>query len=239
MTFLEHLSELRKKLIISIIAAAAGGIISFIFFQYILDALLKPFSGIDTGRLQDLLFINTIFEGFVTKIKLSALSGIVISFPVHLFNAVTFVFPGLHRREKKITIIALAASFILIVFSFYYSYFNIIPVSVRFLTSRNFIPNNVGLLLNYNKNIFYVIQFLFITLVIFQVPVVLEILLILKVISRKQLLKSSKYIIIAIVILSALLTPPDFVSQIALATPLVGLFFLTILIARIFKFGES
>ena len=238
MTLFEHLSELRKKLIISIVAALAGSIISFFFFQYILDALLKPFSGIDTGRMQDLLFINTIFEGFFTKIKLSTLSGIVISFPVHLFNAVTFIFPGLHRREKRITIIALTVSFILIVFSFYYSYFNIIPVSVRFLTSRNFIPDQVGLLLNYNKNIYYVIQFLFITLVIFQVPVVLEILLILKVISRKQLLKSCKYIIIAIVIFSALLTPPDFVSQVALATPLIGLFFLTILIAHIFKFGE-
>lgn len=239
MTFLGHLSELRKKLIVSLVAAVIGSIVAFIFFQYILDALLKPFMGIGTNRFQELLYINTIFEGFITKLKVSVLSGVAISLPVHLYNAVTFIFPGLNRKEKKTAIIGLAVSFILIVFSFYYSYFNIIPVSVKFLTSRNFIPSNIGLLLNYNKNLFYIIQFLFITLIIFQVPILLEILLILNVLTRKQLLKSSRFIIIGIVVLSALLTPPDFVSQVALAAPLIVLFFLTILIARIFRFGED
>lgn len=239
MTFLDHLSELRKKLIVSVIAIVIGSIVSFIFFQFLIDALFKPFYNTEAAGSENLLFVNTIFEGFVTKFKVSILSGIVISFPVHLFNTISFIFPGLKRKEKRITIIALTVSFVLIVFSFYYSYFTIIPVSVRFLTSKNFIPEKVGMLLNYHKNIFYVIQFLFITLVIFQLPIILEILMITNVVKRRRLLRGSRYIVIVIVVLSALLTPPDFVSQLALAAPLVGLFFLTILIAKIFKFGEG
>ncbi len=239
MTFWGHLREFRKRLLISAIGIVLGSIIAFIFFQFIIGALFKPFSGIESAEAQGQLFINTIFEGFVTKLKLSILTGLVISFPVHLFNVICFIFPGLKRKEKRITIIGLSVSFILIVFSFYYSYSKIVPISVRFLTSKNFIPDQVGLLLNYSKNIFYVVQFLFITLVIFQVPIVLEILLITNVLTRKQLLKSSRYVMIGIVILSALLTPPDFISQVSLAAPLAVLFFLTILIAKIFKFGEG
>lgn len=239
MTFWEHLSELRKRILISTIGIVLGSILAFVFFQYIIGALFKPFSNIESAGPQNQLFINTIFEGFLTKLKLSILTGLVISFPVHLFNAIVFIFPGLRRREKRITIIGLAASTVLIIFSFYYSYYKIVPISVRFLTSKNFIPDNVGILLNYSKNIFYVIQFLFITLVVFQVPIVLEILLITNVVTRRKLLKSSRFICIGIVILSALLTPPDFISQVSLAAPLIFLFFLTILIAKIFKFGES
>jgi sec-independent protein translocase protein TatC len=239
MTLWGHLKELRRRLLFSALGILIGSIIAFLFFQFIIGALFKPFEGIEAARTQGQLFINTIFEGFVTKLKLSILTGLVISFPVHLFNAICFIFPGLHRREKRITIIGLSVSFILIVFSFYYSYSKIVPISVRFLTSKNFIPDQVGLLLNYSKNIFYVVQFLFITLVVFQVPIVLEILLITNVITRKQLLKSSRFIIIGIIVMSALLTPPDFISQVSLATPLIVLFFLTILVAKIFKFGEG
>lgn len=239
MSFWGHLKELRRRILISAIGMIIGSIVAFIFFQFIIGALFRPFEGIEAANSQGQLYINTIFEGFVTKLKLSILTGLVISFPVHLFNAICFIFPGLRKKEKRITIIGLTVSFILIIFSFYYSYSKIVPISVRFLTSKNFIPNQVGLLLNYSKNIFYVVQFLFITLVVFQVPIVLEILLISNVLTRKQLLKSSRYIIIGIVILSALLTPPDFISQVSLATPLIALFFLTILVAKIFKFGEG
>ena len=239
MSFWEHLSELRKRIFISVLGILVGSIIAFIFFQFILDTLFKPFEGVESAFVEDQFFINTIFEGFLTKLKISILTGLVISFPVHLFNSIVFIFPGLRKREKRITIIGLAVSFVLIVFSFVYSYYKIVPISVRFLTSKNFVPDNVGLMLNYNRNIFYVLQFMFITLVVFQVPIVLEILLITNVVSRKKVLKSSRFVIIGIVLMSALLTPPDFVSQVSLATPLIVLYFLTILIAKIFKFGEG
>ena len=147
--------------------------------------------------------------------------------------------PPAPAREKKVILIAVSVSFCLIVFSFYYGYFNVIPISIGFLSSSGFIPEDVGLLLNYGKNIFVIFQFLMITVILFQLPIILEILMIMNVLSRKTLLKASRFIVIGIFVLSAIVTPPDFVSQISIALPLIGLFFLTILIARIFNFGKG
>ncbi len=238
MTVIEHLSELRKRTVISLIAVLIGSVIGFLFFDFTVTLLLEPFLSIDSSTLEKELFVHTLFEGFLTKIKISVLTGIILSFPVHLYNAIRFVFPGLRQKEKKFVVIGLAVSFVLIVFSFYYSYYRIIPLSVRFLTGNQFIPVKVGMLLNYSKNIFYILQFILITLVVFQTPILLEILLIMNVVSRKGVLDASRYIIVGIFILSAIVTPPDFISQLSLSAPLIGLFFLTVLIARIFRFGE-
>ena len=239
MTFIEHLVELRKRIIVSLIGALLGAFVVFFLFDQIVNFLLTPFNLIETAAGGQQLFINSLFEGFLTKLKISLLIGIIISLPVHLYNAIRFIFPGLTNREKKAIIIALIVSFALVAFSFYYSYYKIIPISVRFLTSSSFIPVNVGLLLNYNKNIFYILQFILVTLIIFQTPIILEILLVMDIVKRKALLRMSKYIIVVIFVISALLTPPDFVSQISLAAPLIILYFFVILIAKIFKFGEE
>jgi sec-independent protein translocase protein TatC len=240
MSFLEHLRELRKRIIVSMIAILCAAIVSYIFFDHIVTFLFKPFRGIEALSIRDeILFINTIFEGFLVRLKVAILAGIVFSLPVHVFNIIKFVLPGLTQREKKIILVSLIVSFCLIVFSFYYGYFKVIPISIGFLSGSGFIPEDVGLLLNYGKNIFVIFQFLMITVILFQLPIILEILMIMNVLSRKALLKASRFIVVGIFVLSAIVTPPDFVSQISIALPLVGLFFLTILIARVFNFGKS
>jgi sec-independent protein translocase protein TatC len=173
------------------------------------------------------------------RLKVAILAGIVLSLPVHVFNIIKFVLPGLTHRERKIILVSLIVSFCLIVFSFYYGYFNVIPISIGFLSSSGFIPEDVGLLLNYGKNIFVIFQFLMITVILFQLPIILEILMIMNVLSRKGLLTASRFIVVGIFVLSAIVTPPDFVSQVSVALPLIGLFFLTILVARIFNFGKG
>ena len=127
----------------------------------------------------------------------------------------------------------------LVVAIFYYGYYYMVPISVRFLTGAGFVPDKVGILLNYGKNIFYVFQLLMLTMIVMQLPVVVEVLMILNVIKRRSLLKSSRYIIFAIFIIAAVFTPPDFISQLCVAIPLIALFFLTLLIARICHFGEG
>jgi sec-independent protein translocase protein TatC len=240
MSFIDHLRELRRRIIVSMIAILCAAIVSYIFFDYIVAFLFQPFREIEALSVRDeILFINTIFEGFLVRLKVAILAGIVFSLPVHMFNIVKFVLPGLTAREKKIILTSLIVSFCLIVFSFYYGYFNVIPISIGFLSSSGFIPEDVGLLLNYGKNIFVIFQFLLITVILFQLPIILEILMIMNVLSRKALLKASRFIVVGIFVLAAIVTPPDFVSQISIALPLVGLFFLTILIARIFHFGKG
>jgi sec-independent protein translocase protein TatC len=239
MSFLAHVVELRRLVIISIIAIIAGTIASFTLYDYIIELLYRPLQILEKEDGADLLYINTIFEGFLTRLKISLLSGVVLSFPVHLFNIIHFIFPGLRRKEKRIISVSLICSAIFIILSFLYSYYKIIPISVSFLTSTVFIPRQTGLLLSFSGNIFYILQFMLVALVVFQIPIVLEILMVMNVVSRSVLWRASRYVIVAFFVLAAIVTPPDFITQISLALPLTCLYFLTLLVAKIFGFGKN
>ena len=239
MPFLEHIRELRNKLIVSFISIFVCAIVAFIFYKPIIAILSMPFKELDIIMKEKTLFVNSIYEPFTTRIKVALLGGIVLSLPIHLFNIIKFVFPGLKLKEKKVILYSLVSSFFLIIVSSYYTYFKLIPFSVKFLTGKSFMPENVSVLLNFGKNIFIIFQFLIVALLVFQLPLVLELLMVMNIVTRKALLKASRYIVVGIFILSALVTPPDIVSQAAFALPLVFLFFVTLIIAKIFKFGES
>jgi sec-independent protein translocase protein TatC len=239
MPILSHLKELRRCLIISGIALAAGFFLALPFYEVIIDFLSAPLQGLTSSEGGDVLFVNTIAEGFLVKLKISALAGVILSSPVHLLNTLAFVLPGLLKKEKQILVVTLLCSFLLVLGSFFYSYSTIIPVSVVFLTGKGFIPENTGLLLSFSGNIFYLLQFILMTLVVFQLPIVLEILLVMNVVKRKVLFHFGRYVIVLFFLLAALLTPPDFITQIGLALPMTVLYYLTLLIAKIFGFGEE
>ena len=101
MTFLDHIRELRRKIIISVVAILCGTIICYIFYKPIVNFLFAPFREIE--RLaggDEILFVNTLFEGFLIRIKVALLAGIAFSLPVHVYNIIRFVLPGLKKREK-------------------------------------------------------------------------------------------------------------------------------------------
>lgn len=239
MPFLSHLKELRKRFLVSIVALFAGFVVAFIFYDKIIGVLFKPLLVLNTSVDDNVLYINTIFEGFSVRFKISLLSGLILTLPVHVFNLMRFIFPALRRKEKIIISATVVVSFFFVIGSFFYSYYSIIPVSIQFLTSKEFIPAKAGLLLSFGTNIFYILQFMLVALVMFQVPIILEVLMVLKVVSRKVLLNYGKYIVVMFFIVSAVLTPPDFVTQVGLALPMTFLYYLSILVAKIFRFGED
>jgi len=170
-TFVEHLKELRRRIIVSAAAVLLGAVAGFVLFDWIFAFFAEPFENL-SQTLDSTMFVNTIFEGFAVKMKLSIISGTVLSLPVHLYNIIAFVFPGLLPKERRIVGATLAASFTLAILAFYYGYFHMIPISIRFLTGMGFIPDQVGILLGYGKNIFYVLQLLFLLILLVQLPVV-------------------------------------------------------------------
>lgn len=236
---LSHLVELRRNLIVSGIALFAGFIVALLLYNYIIDFLYTPLLQISSAPDGEILYINTIAEGFLVRLKISLLGGFVLSMPVHAFNTLRFIFPGLLKKEKRIISLGLGVSFFVVVGSFLYSYYTILPVSIAFLTGKGFIPENTGMLLSFGSNIFYILQVMLVGIIVFQLPIIVEILLILNVVKRASLLKMGKYLVVLFFLLSAIVTPPDFVTQIALALPMTALFYLAILIAKIFKFGEK
>ncbi len=240
MPFLYHVKELRKRLVVSLSAILVFTVVAYYFYDPVISLLFAPFESLGQKMGDSMLFATSLFEGFVIRLQISFISGIIVTLPVHIYNIVRFVFPGLRDKEKKIIVISLVSSFLLCAIAIYYGYFHIVPVSIGFLTSNNFIPKNVGLLLNFQDNIFFILQFLLVTIAVFQTPIVLELLMIMRIVKRRALFRSSRFVIIGIFIVAAVITPGDIViTQFVMVVPMILLYFLTILIAKIFGFGED
>lgn len=240
-SFFNHVRELRKRLIVSSFALLICGVFAYFIYDQILAVLMTPLAELSgkspTGHM---FFVTSLFEGFVTRLKFSFIAGFIFSFPVHLYHFLRFILPALKKREKKLLILSLIASTFLAFFAIYLCYFALIPYSVHYLTTTDFIPNHVGLLLNFNQNIFYMFNFILYTMVIFQFPIVLELLMYLGLLKRKTLMAYGRFAVVVIFVVSGIITPgPDVISQIGVAIPMVILFYSTILIAKIFKFGED
>lgn len=236
MSFLDHVAELRRLFIRSFLALFIGFILSYIFYDKIVDFLSHPFQKISENNPD--LFINSVVEAFFVKVKISFLFSLILTFPIHIYHILRFIFPALHPKEKKIVTLFLGASSSLIIFGVYYSYNTIIPISISFLTGTGFIPNDVGLLLSYEKNIMFIFQFLLAGLILFQLPLILNILLLLNILKVETLIQYHRYIAIIILIISGIITPPDPASLAMMALPLMVLFYMSIFVAKILKFGR-
>jgi len=239
MALREHLKELRNVVIVSFVSLAIFSAISLYFFDPIVRFLYAPFKVITGLKTEDTLFVNFLFEGFLTKLKISIMSGLTLSIPIIIFMIVRFVLPALHKRERRVLFAAIITGALLVLLGFYYGYYSILPLTVKFFTNRGFLPDNVGFMLNYQKNILYIFRFILLIMISFQFPILLESLMILKVVERRALFRASKFVIVLVFIAAAMITPPDFISQCIIAAPLIALYFLAILIAKLFGFGEG
>jgi sec-independent protein translocase protein TatC len=238
MPILEHIRELRNIILTSLAAYVIACVAAFIFSNRIIELFTKPFTVV-SSLVDKPLVVSSIAEGFLAQLKITVIAGFILSMPIHIFGMVRFIFPGLTRRERRIVLSFLVFSLILIAAGVYLAYFKLVPLVITFLANPYFVPRPVGFLLNYQTNIFYIFSFILWAALALQVPLIMEILLVMNILKRRQVWKASRYIIVAIFILAALITPPDFVSQLGVALPLTFFFFLALLIAKIFRFGEG
>ncbi|MBL6722684.1 MAG: twin-arginine translocase subunit TatC [Candidatus Margulisbacteria bacterium] len=236
MPLLGHFEELRKRLLWCMVCIGTFSIASYSLYPMISQVILAPFlpSMVDGASIN----VNSIYEGFFVKIKVSALGGLVLSLPFILFQICRFVLPGLKPGEKKWMIILLFASSIFSICSTYVGYAIVFPYIVTSLLQTAFVPDNIHVLLNYNENLSSMIAFLVGGIVVFQSPILLMVLLAKQWITRRYLLKNARWFIVGIVVCSAIVTPPDIFSQLCLALPLVGCYFACILLAKIMGWGQ-
>ena len=240
-TIFDHLRELKKRLVVSCLAIMVCSVLAYFLYEPIIHTLARPFEmvlGKHNPSHAPVLYVTSLFEGFLTRIKFSMVGGIVLAFPVLLYQLIQFVFPALKKKEKRIISACLVASTLLALFSLFLCYFFLVPISMQFLINSDFIPDNVGVMLHFNQNIFYVFNFILYSMLAFQFPIILELLLYFNIVSRQSLLKSSRIVVVLIFVISAIVTPPDWISQLGVAIPMTVLFYITILIAKIFKWGE-
>jgi len=230
MSLVEHLGELRRRLIICAIALVAGGIVAFLLYNRILNFLIGPYTNI-TGKKT--LFITDPLEGFAARLKVAAWGGAFLASPVVLFQIWRFITPGLHRKEKRYAIPFILASVLLF----------LLGAAVALLTFEQALKFLIGIGGNDLDTIFTPGKYLgLITLMMvafglaFEFPILLVFLELAGVVSSRKLRKWRRPAVVIIVAAAAIITPSqDPYSLFAMAIPMYIFYEASILIGRILK----
>lgn len=223
MTLIEHLEELRIRLLIALAAFAAGTIVSWLFVDGILAALIRP-----VGHV---VFLAPT-EAFLVRLKVAALAGVFLSLPIVLFQVWRFVSVGLTPTERRYTFSLLPAALVLFVGGAAFAFFAILPVGVRFLLSYQ-TPELVPMI-SINAYASFATAFVLAFGLVFQLPIVILFLARLGIVTPRSLAAGRRYALLGIVVASAVLTPgTDVFSQMLMAVPTYLLYEVSIWIARL------
>jgi len=228
---LEHLIELRRRLLWCLVTLAVAFFICFHFAQDIFAVLVQPLIKAGQGKL----IYTDVFEAFFTQVKVALFAAIMLSFPVLAMQLWKFVAPGLYAKEKKAFLPFLLATPVFFGAGASFAYFVAMPWALHFLLSYQ---GNVGgiqqeALPGVGNYLTFVTRFLFGFGAAFLLPILLMILERAGIVTREQLAKSRRYAVVAAAAVAAVLTPPDVVSMLLLLIPLYSLYELAILAIRI------
>jgi sec-independent protein translocase protein TatC len=236
MSVVDHLRELRDRLIFSIIAIAVGAVICFIFFDQIITLMIEPYRDATATKLlpngKDLIFTGPL-EAFTTRIKVAAYGGFVIASPVVFFHLWRFITPGLSAKEKKYAYPFTIASVILFVGGSGLAIITF-PKALNFLLKAG--GENLDPLLSAGSYLTLVFLMVISFGVAFEFPIVMMFLLLARVVTTRTLRKVRKYTFLGLVIFCAIITPSqDPITLFAMALPMYFLYEGTIIIGRILK----
>lgn len=225
---LDHLIELRRRLLWSLAAlvVAFGG--SLYFARTIFAWLVAPLKAAGQATI-----INTqVFGGFLVEIKIAFFAALMLAFPVIANQLWQFVAPGLYRKEKQALLPFILATPVLFIAGACMAYFVAIPVALKFLLSFQGQLGDTGVqqqaLPDVNDYLKFVMQFIFGFGLSFLLPVLLMLLEHAGIVTYEQLKGAWRYAIVGAFAIAAVLTPPDIGSQLLLAVPLCGLYFLAL-----------
>jgi sec-independent protein translocase protein TatC len=219
---MDHLIELRRRLLWSLAALAAAFAISFYFARPIFAILVQPLLRAGQGRL---IYTN-IFEAFFVEIKVAFFAALMLSFPIIANQLWQFVAPGLYRQEKKAFLPFLLMTPFLFLAGAALAYFVAMPLALHFLLSYQGDIGGVQQLAlpGVGNYLDFVTKFIFGFGVAFLLPVLLMLLERAGIVTRQQLKSGRRYAVVVAFVIAAVLTPPDVVSQLTLAVPLVLLY---------------
>ena len=232
----QHIIELRQRLMWALCAMVFGTAISFIFVEQIYSFLVAPLaSDMAEGDNQRLIYTG-LTEAFFTYFKVAFFTGIFLTFPILLIQVWGFVAPGLYKNEKKAFLPFLVFTPFLFFMGGLVVYYVVLPLALPFLLSFQTTGAETSLPLQLEARVSEYLDFIM-TLIFafglcFQMPVILTLLGQVGMITADSLASKRKYAIIIVFIIAAFITPPDVISQIALAVPLLGLYELSIVLIR-------
>jgi len=228
-TILEHLAELRKSIIISVVAVGIAAILCFSYNEQLLALVTLPLTAIDQR-----LIVTGVTEAFFVKLQLSFLAGFVLAFPIVSWAVWRFFRPALYPYERKYIYILFPVTIILFATGVLFSYFAILPMVLKFFVY--IAGENLETMFKVDQYVSFVMSFTIPFGLVFELPVLTFFLTKIGVVKAEQLSKSRKYALLIIVILAGALTPgPDPISQIMMAVPVYILYEISIWVAKYTK----
>ncbi|MDH3217204.1 MAG: twin-arginine translocase subunit TatC [Candidatus Krumholzibacteria bacterium] len=224
MSFLEHLTELRRTIIQSLIVLFGLSIVVWVFSGRVLDFLVEDLP-------VDSLYFQTPLEAFMVRMKVSLILGLMLAFPFILFKIWSFIAPGLFSYERSRIYPLMVSSSLLFYIGVLFCYLILIPIVLRFLIG--FGTEYLNPLLSVSSYFGFVARLCFVFGVVFQVPIVVLVLSSLGIVTPRFLLRQWRYGVLIIFVGSAALTPPDAISLLLMALPILLLYISSILVALV------
>ena len=238
--FISHLVELRKRLINSLIFLMIFFLICYYFSDFIYGFLVDPYAqAVKNDDIERRLIFTALQETFLTYLKVSFFAAFFITSPYVLIQIWKFIAPGLYEHEKKSIMPYLVITPILFLLGGMLVYYLVMPLAIKFFLSfeSTGVSTNLPIQLEakVNEYLSLVMKLIFAFGLSFQLPVVLSLLARVGLIDSKFLKERRKYVVVLIFTAAALLTPPDPITQIGLAIPLLILYELSIFSVKIIE----
>jgi len=239
-SFVEHLTELRSRLVKSIIYLFIFFIFCYFFAENIYQFLVQPYADAVKGDgVNRRLIFTALHETFITYLKVAFFSAMFVSSPLILIQVWKFIAPGLYKNEKKALLPYLVATPTLFLLGGMLVYYLIMPLAIKFFLSFETPPEintlPIQLEAKVNEYLSLIMRLIFAFGISFQLPVLLSLLARVGFVDSEYLRTRRKYVVIIIFTFAAVLTPPDPITQIGLGIPLLILYELSILSVRIIE----
>ena len=236
-SFTSHFVELRSRLLNSLIFIFIVFIISYIFAEHIYNILVDPYAkAVKDDQNSRRLIFTALHETFITYIKVAFFAAIFIGSPVLLIQIYKFIAPGLYKNEKQAILPYLISTPILFILGGLLVYYLVMPLAIKFFLSFESLGSNTTLPIQLeakvNEYLSLIMRLIFAFGISFQLPILLNLLARIGIVNSEYLKTRRRYVIVIIFAMAAILTPPDPITQIGLAIPLLLLYELSIFTVR-------
>lgn len=232
---LSHLLEFRRRLMYSLVSILVGFCVCYYFAPQIYDFLARPLANVTEGENRRLIYTG-LTEAFMTYVKLALWGGCFLSFPIIASQIWMFTAPGLYKNERRAFLPFLIATPVFFILGAALAYYFVFPMAWKFFLSFE-VPPGAGALpiqleARLSEYLSLSMTVIFAFGIAFELPVILVLLARIGILSSTQMVQFRRYAIVLIFIVAAVLTPPDVISQLCLALPLMALYEMSILGAK-------